>query len=337
VRDAFAAISAAVSERAGPQHFLGVTVQPMVRRDGYELIIGSSLDAQFGPVLLFGAGGILVEVYKDRALGLPPLTSTLAGQMIDATVISKALAGIRGQGPVDHQALAQLLVTFSQLVVEQPAIREADINPLLASADRLIALDARFVLHSAKVSDDLLPRPAIRPYPAQYIWPFVTRKGREVTLRPIRPEDEPLLAVFHEKLSERTVYLRYLEHLRLNQRIAHQRLARLCFIDYARDLALVVEGSGVSGQPELLAVGRLSRTGPRESEFSVLVADAHQGQGLGHELLRRLVEIGRNEGLRRITADMSPGNGPMQAVSRKLGFQIRGELMDPTVEAVLDL
>jgi acetyltransferase len=337
VREAYTAIAAAVGQRAGPSHFLGVTVQPMVRRDGYELIVGSSLDAQFGPVLLFGAGGILVEVYKDRALGLPPLTSTLAKQMIDGTVISKALAGVRGQRPVDREALAQLLVTFSQLVVEQPAIREADINPLLASPDRLIALDARIVLHGVEVPDHCLPRPVIRPYPGEYTWGFVTRSGKQVTLRPIRPEDEPLLARFHETLSERTVYLRYLEHLRLNQRVAHQRLARLCFIDYARDMALVVEGTGPAGAPEMLAVGRLSRTGPREAEFSVLVADAHQGQGIGTELLRRLVEIGRQEGFRKITADMSPANGAMQAVSRKLGFRLHGELQDPTLEAVLEL
>jgi acetyltransferase len=337
VRQAFAGIAAAVAERTGKEHFLGVTVQPMVRRDGYELIMGSSLDAQFGPVLLFGAGGILVEVYKDRALGLPPLTSTLAGQMIDGTVISKALAGVRGQPPVNREALAQILVTFSQLVVDQPAIREADINPLLASPERLVALDARFVLHAPEVPDERLPGPAIRPYPGEYTWPFLTKTGRAVTLRPIRPEDEPLVARFHETLSERTVYLRYLEHLRLNQRVAHQRLARLCFIDYARDMALVAEAAATGGGTNILAVGRLSRTGPVESEFSVLVADAHQGQGLGLELLRRLVEIGRKEGLRRITAEMSPANGAMQAVSRKLGFRLRGELQDPTIEAVLDI
>jgi acetyltransferase len=333
VREAYAAIAGAV----GPEHFQGVTVQPMIRRDGYELIVGSSIDAQFGPVLLFGSGGTLVEVYKDRALGLPPLTTTLARHMIEDTVIAKALAGIRGQRPVDREALAQLLVTFGQLIVEQPAISEADINPLLASPERLLALDARIVLHPREMPDELLPRPVIRPYPVEYVWSFVTSKDRPVTLRPIRPDDEPLLVRFHETLSERTVYLRYLAHLRLNQRVAHQRLARLCFIDYGREMALVAEGKTGSGERELLAIGRLSRTGSVEAEFSVLVADAHQGQGLGFELLRRLVEIGRAEGLRRITADMSPANAAMQAISRKLGFQLRGETEDPTVEAVLDL
>jgi acetyltransferase len=330
VRRAFAQIHDAVP----PEDFLGVTVQPMVKRDGYELIVGSSIDPQFGPVLLFGSGGTLVEVYKDRALGLPPLTSTLARQMIDQTVISRALAGIRGQRPVDRDALAQLLVTFSELVVEQPAIKEIDINPLLASADRLVALDARVVLHPPEIPEDQLPRPAIRPYPRQYVWPFTARDGTALTLRPIRPEDEPALVRFHETLSERTVYLRYLEHLRLNLRIAHQRLARLCFIDYARDMALVAEREGSS---ELVAVGRLWRLGPTESEFALLVADAHQGQGLGRELLRRLVEIGRAEGLRRIVAEMSPSNQAMQAVARQQGFRLDDEPGEATVRAAIDL
>jgi acetyltransferase len=331
-----------VGERAGREHFQGVTVQPMIRHAAgdYELIVGSSIDDQFGPVLLFGAGGTLVEVYKDRALGLPPLTSTLADDMIERTVVARALAGIRGQRPVDRRALTQLLVTFSQLVVEQPAIREADINPLLASADRLLALDARFVVHRPEVADDRLPRPAIRPYPSEYTWQFRAHNGQPLTLRPIRPEDEPALVRFHETLSERTVYLRYLEHLKLNQRVAHQRLARLCFIDYGRDMALVAEPSGENhdgGDRPIMAIGRLSRVDPVEAEFSVLVADGYQGVGLGSELLRRLVEIGRREGLRRITAEMSPGNQVMQAVSRKLGFRLSGELQDATVQAVLDL
>ena len=338
VRQAYGAIAAAVAERAGREHFLGVTVQPMVQRAGQELIIGSSVDPQFGPVVLFGAGGTLVEVYRDRALGLPPLTSTLANQMIDRTVISRALAGVRGQRPVDRQALAQLLVTFSQLVVEQPAIREVDINPLLASADRLVALDARVVLHRPELAEADLPRPAIRPYPREYTWPLVTGKGEQLTLRPIRPEDEPALARFHQTLSEQTVYLRYLQHLQLNQRVAHQRLARLCFIDYAREMALVAERPAGGGGPgEILAVGRLVRATPAEAEFALLVADAHQGQGLGSALLSRLVEIGRAEGLSQIFGEIAPGNAPMQAICRKLGFKLERELEDPTVRAVLQL
>jgi acetyltransferase len=329
VRRAFAQIREAVP----PADFQGVTVQPMVKREGYELIVGSSIDPQFGPVLLFGSGGTLVEVYKDRALGLPPLTSTLALQMIDQTVIARALAGMGGQRPVDREALAQLLVTFSELVVEQPAIKEIDINPLLASADRLVALDARVVLHPPEIPDQDLPRPAIRPYPRQYISRLTTRDGLGLTLRPIRPEDEPAIARFHETLSERTVYLRYLEHLRLNLRVAHQRLARICFIDYARDMALVAERDD---DRVIAAVARLARLGPTKAEFALLVADAYQGQGLGTELLRRLVEIGRAEGLKQIVAEISAANGAMQAVARRLGFRLVDE-PGAAVDAIIDL
>ena len=153
VQKAWKAIAAAVEKRAGKEHFLGVTVQPMIDLSGYELIIGSSLDAQFGPVLLFGTGGQLVEVFKDRALGLPPLNATLARRMMEQTIIYTALKGVRGRQPVNLGALEELMVRFSELVVEQPWIAEIDINPLLASSERLLALDARVVLHRNSMSE----------------------------------------------------------------------------------------------------------------------------------------------------------------------------------------
>ncbi len=180
----------------------------MAKLDGYELIIGSSLDSQFGPVMLFGTGGQLVEVFKDRALALPPLNSTLALRMMEQTKIFKALKGVRGRKPVDLAALEDLLVRFSQLVVEQPWIKEIDINPLLASPERLLALDARVVVHGLEMSEDKLPRTAIRPYPMQMVREWTMKDGSQVTIRPIRPEDEPAMIKFHQKLSERSVYLR---------------------------------------------------------------------------------------------------------------------------------
>ena len=166
---AFRAIKQSVTEKAGAEHFQGVTVQPMVKLDGYELIVGSSLDPQFGPVLLFGTGGQLVEVFKDRALALPPLNTTLARRMMEQTKIFKALKGVRGRKPVDLPALEDLLVRFSQLVVEQRWIKEIDINPLLASPERLLALDARVVLHGPEVTEEHLPEAAIRPYPIHLV------------------------------------------------------------------------------------------------------------------------------------------------------------------------
>ena len=243
VRHAYRAIEASVKEKAGAQHFQGVTVQQMIKLDGYELIIGASIDAQFGPVLLFGSGGQLVEVFKDRALALPPLNTTLARRMMEQTIIYKALKGVRGRKPVDLAALELLMVRFSQLVVEQRWIKEIDINPLLASPERLLALDARVVVHEANVQRGQLPKLAIRAYPRQYVKQAVLKDGTQITLRPIRPEDEPALIKFHETLSDRSVYLRYLHPMLLSQRVAHERLSRICFVDYEREIAVVAEGN----------------------------------------------------------------------------------------------
>jgi acetyltransferase len=329
VRRAYQAIHASVSERIGEEHFLGVTVQPMVKVNGYELIIGSSLDPQFGPVLLFGAGGQLVEVFRDQAIALPPLNSTLARRLMEQTHIYKALQGVRGKPPVDLDALEQILVRFSQLVVEQRWIKEIDINPLLASPtganhSPLMALDARIVLHDTAIREDQLPKLAIRPYPTQYITPWQLNDGTEVTIRPIRPEDEPLMLQFHQTLSQQSVYLRYFHLIKLSQRIAHERLTRICFIDYDREIALVADHqNSETGVHEILAVARLSKLhGTNNAEFSMLVSDRFQHRGLGTELLRRLLQVGQNEQLDRITAEFLADNGGMQRVFEKLGFQL---------------
>ncbi len=325
VRAAWNNIADAVKSKVGPEHFLGVTVQPMIRLEGYELIIGSSIDPQFGPVLLFGTGGQLVEVFKDRALALPPLNTTLARRMIEQTKIYTALKGVRGRPPVKLDELEGLLVRFSQLVVEQKWIAEIDINPLVASPERLIALDARVVLHLANVTEDKLPRPAIRPYPVQYVAPWKLRDGTPVTIRPIRPEDEPLLVKLHGTLSERSVYHRYFAQLNLSQRVAHERLMRICFNDYDREIALVAERrDAATGALEILGVGRLSKAHEQnEAEFALLISDHWQRQGLGTELLKRLVQVGRDEKLARITAIILADNRAMQQVSRKVGFTVR--------------
>jgi acetyltransferase len=339
VRRAFRAIESSVGERAGPGHFLGVTVQPMVRLDGYELILGSSIDPQFGPVLLFGMGGQLVEVFRDRSLALPPLTTTLARRQMEQTRIYTALRGVRGRRPVDLAALEQLLVRFSRLVVEQRWILEMDVNPLLASADRLLALDARVVLHGPDEREEELPRPAIRPYPAQYVWPWTGRQGTAFTIRPIRPEDEPLLAKFHETLSEQSVFLRYLHAVKLSQRSAHERLARLCFIDYDRELALVAEVRAPDGGREVAAVGRLlrQRGAPEEAEFALLVNDRFQGAGLGTEMLGRLLQVARAEKLRRVVGDILPENTAMQRVCAKVGFRLEHAQAERLVKATVEL
>ncbi|HRL10551.1 MAG TPA: bifunctional acetate--CoA ligase family protein/GNAT family N-acetyltransferase [Aggregatilineales bacterium] len=333
VRAGFETIQQNVTERAGAEHFEGVSVQPMVKLEGYELIVGASIDPQFGPVLLFGAGGTLVEVFKDKSLALPPLTTTLARRMMEQTKIYKALHGVRGRKPVDLEKLEKLMVRFSQLVVEQPWIKELDINPLLASPERLLALDARVVLHDADTPEAELPRPAIRPYPMKYERPFKSEKGEDVLIRPIIAEDEPLLVKFHERLSERTVYMRFFSHMKLGQRIAHERLSRVAFIDYNREMTLVATTMPPAGEaPDILSAGRLIKMhGRGEAEFSVMVVDDKQGHGIGTEVLRRLVEIGRDEGLKRIIGYVLSENTGMLHLIEQLGFKRQAVKDDPNI------
>ncbi|MBI2819321.1 MAG: bifunctional acetate--CoA ligase family protein/GNAT family N-acetyltransferase [Acidobacteria bacterium] len=339
VRRAYLAIQDSVRQKAGPENFAGVTVQAMILRDGYELIIGSSFDSQFGPVLLFGAGGEMVEVFQDRALALPPLNTTLARRMMEQTRIFYALGGTRGRPPVDLGALEQLLVRFSHLVTDQRGIKEIDMNPLQVSAERLIALDARIILHDPQIREEELPKLAIRPYPASYISSGMLPDGESVALRPIRPDDEPMMIRFHKALSEQSVYYRYFGTMSLSQRTAHERLTRMCFIDYDRELALVaVRKDSDPDRAEIIAVGRLIKLhGSPDAEIAVLVADSFQGKRLGTDMVSRLLRIARQEGVRRICAEILPENHLMQRICQKLGFQLHHELGGHIVRAEIAL
>ena len=329
VGKAFEGIKQSVTEKVGAEHFQGVTVQPMAKLEGYEIILGSSIDSQFGPVLLFGTGGQLVEVFKDKSLAL---------RMMEQTKIFKALKGVRGRKPVDLLALETLMVRFSELVVEQPWIKEIDINPLLASPERLLALDARVVVHGLEVAEDKLPRAAIRAYPVQYVNEWTMKDGEKVLIRPIRPEDEPLVVDFHEKLSERSVYMRYFQPLKLSQRTAHERLTRICFIDYDRELALVVEHKKADGTREIISVSRMSKLhGRNEAELAVIVRDEFQAKGLGTELYRQMVLIARDEKLSKVNAVMLGDNREMRSMVQKLGFKVKSDLEENLVEAELVL
>jgi len=328
VRQAYRGIAETVAAKAGPKAFLGVTVQPMVNASGYELILGSSVDPQFGPVLLFGSGGQLVEVYRDRALALPPLNTTLARRMMERTKVFTALKGVRGRRAVDEKGLEALLVRFSELVTDQPRIREIDINPLLASGDELLGLDARIVLYGREIADGQLPRPAIRPYPVEYVFGWKMKDGKHVTIRPIRAEDELPMVEFHKALSDGTVYRRYFRAQRLESRVAHERLFRKCFVDYDREVALVAEHRNEdSGVSELLGVGRLVRQADdAEAELAVVITDRCQEMGLGTELVRRLIEVAKCEGIRRIKAEILSENTAMVKLAKHFHFDcVRGD------------
>jgi acetyltransferase len=305
--------------------FDGVTVQTMADKShGYEVILGSTTDPQFGPVLMFGSGGEFVEVYRDSALALPPLNTTLARRLMERTKIYKALQGVRGRPAADFEALEETLVHFSTLVLDIPEIKEIDINPLLVSSTGVLALDARILLHAADVK---IPRSAIRPYPSQYTWPAALRDGASYGIRPIRPEDEPSIARFHTTLSDRTVYSRYFGFLKLSDRIAHERLTRVCFVDYDREIALVAERDG-----EVLGVVRLVRERDSGSaEFAIVISDSMQRQGLGGELMRRILDVARCERIAEVNGVVLPENRGMLRVCEKLGFTAESRPRDEGV------
>jgi acetyltransferase len=338
VRGAYRAIEQNVVEKAGAEHFQGVTVQPMIERQGVELILGSSVDIQFGPVMLFGAGGVYVELYKDRALGLPPLNTVLARRMMEQTTIYQALGGIRGSKAVDVEALEEVLVRFSQLVVEQPRIKEIDINPLLASHEGIVALDARVVLYDSDVPIGSLPKPAIRPYPHRYAGEWTMPGGESLVIRPIKAEDEPRMVEFHKTLSPLTVHGRYFGMVSLPARIQHDRLARVCFTDYDREVALVAVQSNPESEDRIVAVARLVKDGGTNSaEFAIVVSDPLQGHGLGSELLQRLIEVGRAEGVGRIRGEVLADNRRMLQLCDDLGFSLRVDYEAGVVSVELDL
>jgi len=322
VLDAFTRIKEDVTKNAGAVAFQGVTVQPMVRLEGFEIILGSKIDPQFGPVILVGSGGRYAEAMHDFTMALPPLNTTLAGSSIRKTGAYRVLAEIAKNSPEVMPELERLMVVFSRMILDHAVVEGIEINPLLVSGGHLIALDARVTL--AKNGTASSVPPAIAPYPAQYVSSWTTRRDRRVVIRPIRPEDEPAIVRFHNELSDTTVYHRYFSALGLSQRIAHDRLAKTCFIDYDRQIALVVEyDDPETGVSEIIAVGRLIRRHRvAEAEFALVVADQWQGEGLGTELLTRLLGCARDMPVERVTADILTDNFAMQHLSEKLGFEL---------------
>jgi acetyltransferase len=336
VRAAFEAVRANVARAAPdrPGAFEGVTVQPMVRERGHEVIVGSSVDRQFGPVILFGAGGVLVEVFGDRALGLPPLNRTLARRLMERTKIYQALKGVRGQPPVNVEALEALLVRFSRLLVDFPDIQEVDMNPVLASPERVVALDARVLLVPADQPEAERPKLAIPPYPNQYTAPFRLRDGTEVTVRAIRPEDEPLIIGLHAGHSEHTIRMRFFS---LVKTLSRDSLIRLCHLDYDREMALAaVRGEGE--QAQIVGVSRYylhPETG--RAEFALVVGDAHQRKGLGRHLMERLIAIARERGVRCLVGIILRENAPMLALTASLGFSPPRPADEGTVHVEMEL
>ena len=279
------------------------------------------VDAEFGPVIAFGLGGALGSDYRDEAMGLPPLNTTLARRLMENTRVYRALPRLITQDAL--HSLEALLVQLSRMVVEHRAIRTVTIGSLGVSGTEVVALNPVLTLFGRDVVLEELPKPAIRPYPQQYTSEFQTRSGQHLLIRPIRPEDEPLIVAFHRTLSETTVYRRYFSGLTLTQRTAHERLTRVCFIDYDREMALVAQTRDAEGHRTIVAVSRFIRTWRRdEAEFALVVSDQYQRQGLGAEMLGRLMEVARAERVRRLFGFVLPDNAPMAKLCERLQFKV---------------
>ncbi|WP_048809970.1 bifunctional acetate--CoA ligase family protein/GNAT family N-acetyltransferase [Candidatus Methylacidiphilum infernorum] len=318
--------------------FEGITVQKMISEKGLELILGGSVDPQFGPVLLFGSGGVFVEIYQDRALALPPLTTVLSSILVERTKIAKAFDGFRGIPPVEKKRLNETLVRFSELLVNEPRIKEIDVNPLFVYGNRVMALDARVILHPFSIDESSIPAASIRPYPLEYIWKDVLLDGTRVLIRPIKPEDEPLMREFHKGLSQESVYYRYFQNLSLEERIDHLRLSRICFSDYNIEIVLVAQVLSEDQPAEIIGVARLGKYhGFDGAEFALIIQDRWQNKGLGTLFVRKLKEIGKKEKLSWIIERMLPLNESMKKIASKEGFNLYFEESAHEYIAELDL
>ncbi len=324
------AMLARVAQRRPDALIEGFTVQPMVRRPrALELIIGSSIDPQFGPVLLFGQGGTAVEVLADRAVALPPLNAALARALIERTRVARLLHGWRDVPPADIDAVVGTLLAVSQLLASEPRIAEIDINPLLCDAQGALALDAR--VRVSATGPGGAQRFAIRPYPQELV-ETVTWQGRPLVLRPIRPEDEPQHAAFVERLDPLDMRLRFFYSRRS---IGHTEMARLTQIDYEREMAFIATVADTAGREETLGVARaVADPDNEQAEFAIVVRSDLKGGGLGELLMRKLITHFRNRGTRRMVGDVLKENERMLELARHLGFEVDPAHDDPDTTRV---
>jgi len=296
----------------------GVTIQPMLKRPDYELILGAKKDRDFGPVILFGMGGVFTEVIKDRAIALPPLNRLLARRLMERTHVYRLLQGYRNIPPADLDLLEEILIRLAQLVTDFSEIEELDINPFFISGSKACAIDSRVLLRSSQIPAPL--HLVISPYPDQYEEHSRTHAGTDIFVRPIRPEDASLLVELFESLSRQSVYMRFFTPLK---RLPHHMLARFTQIDYDREIALVALSKSQTKE-KMLGVARvITERNQKHAEFSVVVADPWQGKGIGAELLKRCLAIAKEREIEKVWGVVLSENTQMLALGKKLGFKFK--------------
>ena len=311
---------------------LGVTLQPMATQYDYEVILGSKQDPLFGPVILFGMGGIMTEILKDQAIALPPLNRLLARRLMENTKVYQMLKGYRNRPSARLDLLEETLIRLSQLVSDFPEIAELDINPMILGGDRILAVDGRVVIKPSKV-----PSPhhlVVSPYPNQYEITTTTRGGVTLLVRPVKPEDAPLLLDLFESLSRESVYYRFFSPLKS---LSHKMLVVFTQIDYDQDMALVAMDTSDT-EEKILGVSRLMRKpGGMEAEFAVVVRDAWHGKGIGATLMKHLLFIAEEQSLDAVWGTILPENRQMVNLSKKMGFEIHQDPEEHAYDVRIDL
>jgi acetyltransferase len=311
-------------ERHPEAVILGVTVQAQEPEPDCELLLGCRQDPDFGPLLLFGLGGVMAEVLQDWAVDLPPLNVHLARSLIQKPRVHRLLQGFRDLPPANLDLLCEILVRLSQLVTDFPEIMQLDVNPLMVIGGRFVAVDARMTIRPSSV-----PAPRhliIAPYPNQYERDWMLRDGTPVLLRPMKPEDEPLVFNFLQTCSDDTLYFRYFRRIK---NWTHEMLVRFTQNDYDREIGLMAVGQP-PGPEVMMGVSRLVMDADRQTaEFAIIVADPWQGKGLGPRLVQGAIDIARDQGVKRLYGDVLPQNQPMLDLARRLGFAMkrRDEIM----------
>jgi acetyltransferase len=315
VKNSFKKMIKNAKEKAPSAKIQGVTIQKMIENKGYELILGSKKDPVFGSVILFGMGGIYTELFGDKAIGFPPLNQVLAQRIMEQTKAYKLLKGFRGLPSVNIQKVEETMIKFTQLIIDHPEIQEIDINPLIASSDDIIALDARIIIDKHPKKQ---PHLIITPYPTKYIKTVKLKDGTKVTLRPIKPEDEYLWLDMFKSFSQETVRFRF---FRIIKETPHEMRARYCNIDYDREIGIVAELKD-NGKQRLIGVTRIIATPGRddEAEFALVVSDKWHRLGLGSEFVDYTLEIARDKGLKKLYGIVLKDNIPMIKLSREKNF-----------------
>ncbi len=336
LRASFTQMKKEIRRKRPEAKILGVTLQPMAScTHGVEMILGIKKDPVFGSVLMAGMGGIAAELFGDRELSFPPLNENLTRRMLESLKIWPLLAGYRGKPAVDVEKLIEIIMRLSYLAADYPEIEELDINPLLVTPDDVCALDARIVIHPVERSEsDPYAHLVLRPYPEEYVRQAMLHDSTPITLRPIKPEDEPLWFDLLRSCSKESIYMRFRYFFHWE---THEVASRYCFIDYAREIAIVAEHEQ-NGKKQLLGVGRLVADPDHENvEFAVLIGDAWQNKGLGSILTDICFEIAKHWGLKRIVAQTTTDNKRMIAVFQKRGFKITLDPHSSLVEVEKEL